>query len=91
MATMAAPLLICTSCAGTAGTYAAAFVDYPLVEESRTPPRPRRARRTPSASADFASAQGGTFNSAGRILFSRNTSSHTEMLTAIGGFSSVGY
>jgi hypothetical protein len=40
---------------------------------------------------DFASTQGFTFNSRGRILVSGDSGSNSEMLTALGGSRALGY
>jgi hypothetical protein len=44
-----------------------------------------------SVPSDFASAQGYTLNSSGRIVISGNTSSSAELLTEIGGSAVLGY
>jgi hypothetical protein len=81
---MAAPLLICTSRVGTSGTYAAAFVDYQLQDESRHH-RPQEEQNGHPQRPPLFRLRAMTYHSAGRILVSRNASSHAEMLTAIGG------
>jgi hypothetical protein len=77
---------------GTVGTDAAAFVDYSIsggVPNLTTPKTTNTG--TFSVPADFAAAQGYTFNSKGQILISGDTSSNQETLTTIGGSSALGY
>jgi hypothetical protein len=77
---------------GTAGTYASAFVDYPIsggVPNIASPTTTQTGTFT--VPTDFASMQGFTFDSRGQILVSGDTSSNEEMLTAIGGSKALGY
>jgi len=77
---------------GTAGTYASAFVDYPITEgvpDIAKPTTPQTG--TFAVPGDFASMHGYTFDSRGQILVSGDTSSNQEMLTAIGGSRALGY
>jgi hypothetical protein len=77
---------------GTASTHASAFVDYPIISGIPNIANPKTTQTgfftVPS---DFASMQGFTFDSRGRILVSGDTSSNEEMLTAIGGSRAIGY
>ena len=77
---------------GTAGTYASAFVDYPItggVPDIANPTTTQTGAFT--VPSDFASMQGFTFDSDGQILVSGVTSSNNEMLTTIGGSRALGY
>jgi hypothetical protein len=77
---------------GTVGTDAAAIIDYPIsggVPDLTSPKTTNTGTFT--VPADFASAQGYTFNSKGQILVSGDTSSDQETLTAIGGSNVLGY
>jgi hypothetical protein len=77
---------------GTAGTDAAAFVDYPVsggVADTANPTKTKTG--TFAVPSDFASMQGYTFNSSGRIVVSGDTSANAEMLTEIRGSSALGY
>jgi hypothetical protein len=77
---------------GTAGTYAAAFVDYPITGGVPDIANPTTTQTgTFTVPSDFASMQGFTFDSHGQILVSGDTSSNQEMLTAIGGSKALGY
>jgi hypothetical protein len=75
----------------TSNTYNADFVDYAItgvVPDTSTPTSQTGIFSVPS---DFASAQGYTLNSGGRIVVSGNTSSSGELLTEIGGSGVLGY
>lgn len=77
---------------GTAGTYASAFVDYPITAGVPDIANPATTQTgTFTVPSDFASMQGFTFDSRGQILVSGDTSSDEEMLTAIGGSRALGY
>jgi hypothetical protein len=77
---------------GTAGTYASAFVDYPITGGVPDIANPTTTQTgTFTVPSDFASMQGFTFDSRGQILVSGDTSSNEEMLTAIGGSRALGY
>ncbi|MDB4964366.1 MAG: hypothetical protein JWN44_55, partial [Myxococcales bacterium] len=77
---------------GTAGTYASAFVDYPITGGFPDIANPTTTQTgTFTVPSDFASMQGFTFDSRGQILVSGDTSSNNEMLTTIGGSSVLGY
>jgi hypothetical protein len=77
---------------GTAGTYAAAFVDYSITGGIPDIGNPTTTQTgTFSVPSGFASMQGYTFDSRGQILVSGDTSSSQEMLTAIGGSPALGY
>jgi hypothetical protein len=77
---------------GTAGTYASAFIDYPIIEGVPDIANPTTTETgTFTVPSDFASMQGFTFDSRGQILVSGDTSSNGEMLTAIGGSRELGY
>ena len=77
---------------GTAGTYASAFVDYPINGGVPNIANPKTTQTgTFTVPSDFASMQGFTFDSRGQILVSGDTSSNKEMLTAIGGSRALGY
>ena len=77
---------------GTAGTYASAFVDYPIVGGVPDIANPTTTQTGIfTVPTDFASMQGFTFDSRGQILVSGNTSSNNEMLTTIGGSRALGY
>jgi hypothetical protein len=77
---------------GTAGTYASAFVDYPITGGVPDIANPTTTQTgTFTVPSDFASMQGFTFDSRGQILVSGDTSSNQEMLTAIGGYRALGY
>jgi hypothetical protein len=76
---------------GTVGTDAAAFVDYPItggVPDTANPTTTKTGTLT--VPNDFASMQGYTFNSSGRIVVSGDTSANAEMLTEIRGSSALG-
>jgi hypothetical protein len=75
----------------TSNTYNADFVDYAIT--GVVPDTSSRTSQTGTFSvpSDFASAQGYTLNSGGRIVVSGNTSSSGELLTEIGGSSVLGY
>jgi hypothetical protein len=77
---------------GTVGTDAVAFVDYPInagVPDTANPTRTKTGTFT--VPNDFASMQGYTFNSSGRIVVSGDTSANAEMITEIRGSSALGY
>jgi hypothetical protein len=77
---------------GTVGTHAAAVVDYPMsggVPDTANPVRTKTGTFT--VPSDFASMQGYTFNSSGRIVVSGDTTANAEMLTEIRGSSALGY
>jgi hypothetical protein len=77
---------------GTVGTAAAAFVDYPIaggVPDTANPTKTKTGTFT--VPNDFASMQGYTFNSRGRIVVSGVTGANAEMLTEIRGSSALGY
>jgi hypothetical protein len=77
---------------GTAGTYASAFVDYPITEGVPDIAKPTTTQTGIfTVPSDFASMQGFTFDSRGQILVSGDTSSNKEMLTAIGGSRALGH
>jgi hypothetical protein len=77
---------------GTAGTYASAFVDYPITEGVPDVAKPTTTQTGIfTVPSDFASMQGFTFDSRGQILVSGDTSSNKEMLAAIGGSRALGY
>ena len=77
---------------GTAGTYASAFVDYPITGGVPDIANPKTTETgTFTVPSDFASMQGFTFDSRGQILVSGDTSSNNEMLTAISGSRALGY
>jgi hypothetical protein len=77
---------------GTSGTYASAFVDYPITAGVPDIANPATTQTgTFTVPSDFASMQGFTFDSRGQILVSGDTSSNQEMLTAIGGSRTLGY
>jgi hypothetical protein len=77
---------------GTVGTDAAAFVDYPITGGvPNTADTTRTKTGTLTVPNDFASMQGYTFNSSGRIVVSGDTSANAEMLTEIRGSSALGY
>jgi hypothetical protein len=77
---------------GTAGTYASAFVDYSVTGGVPNIANPKTTQTgTFTVPSDFASMQGFTFDSRGRILVSGDTSSNKEMLAAIGGSRALGY
>jgi hypothetical protein len=77
---------------GTAGTYASAFVDYPITGGVPNIANPTTTETgTFTVPSDFASMQGFTFDSHGQILVSGDTSSNSEMLTVIGGSRALGY
>jgi hypothetical protein len=77
---------------GTAGTYASAFVDYPITGDVPNIASPKTTQTGIfTVPSDFASMQGFTFDSRGRILVSGDTTSNEEMLTAIGGSRVLGY
>ncbi|MDB4966703.1 MAG: hypothetical protein JWN44_2392 [Myxococcales bacterium] len=77
---------------GTAGTYASAFVDYPITRGVPDIANPAATQTgTFAVPSDFASMQGFTFDSRGQILVSGDTSSNKEMLTAIGGSKPLGH
>jgi hypothetical protein len=75
---------------GNTGTYTADFVDYPIVGVTPDTSSPTSETGTFSVPGDFASAQGYTLNSSGRIVISGNTSSNAELLTEVGGSSVLG-
>jgi hypothetical protein len=75
----------------TANIYNADFVDYAIrgvVPDTSSPTSQTGILSVPS---DFASAQGYTLNSSGRIVVSGNTSSSAELLAEIGGAGVLGY
>jgi hypothetical protein len=77
---------------GTVGTDAAAFVDYPVtggVPDTANPATTKTGTLT--VPNDFASMQGYTFNSRGRIVVSGDTSANSEMLTEIRGSKALDY
>jgi hypothetical protein len=77
---------------GTVGTDAAAFVDYPItggVPDTANPATTKSGTFT--VPNDFASMQGYTFNSSGRIVVSGDTSANAEMLTEIRGSRALGH
>jgi hypothetical protein len=77
---------------GTAGAYASAFVDYPIIGGVPDVANPTTTQTGAfTVPGDFASMQGFTFDSRGQILVSGDTSSNNEMLTAIGGSTALGY
>jgi hypothetical protein len=77
---------------GTAGTYASAFVDYPITAGVADIANPRTIETGAfTVPNDFASMQGFTFDARGQILVSGDTSSNEERLTAIGGSRALGY
>ncbi|MDT7728841.1 MAG: hypothetical protein QOI21_5417 [Actinomycetota bacterium] len=77
---------------GTAGSYASAYVDYPITGGVPDTTNPKTtATGTFTVPADFASMQGYTFNSRGQIVVSGDTGSNTETLTTIGGSRTLGY
>jgi hypothetical protein len=77
---------------GTAGTHAAAFVDYPIRRDVPDIANPQATKTgTFTVPSDFASMQGYSFDSSGQILVSGDTSTNKEMLTAIGGSKALGY
>ena len=77
---------------GTAGTDAAAFIDYPITGGVPGIANPITTQTgTFTVPGDFASMQGFTVDSRGQILVSGDTSSNKEMLTAIGGSRALGY
>jgi hypothetical protein len=77
---------------GTVGTDAAAFVDYPLTGGiPNTADSTRTKTGTFTVPNDFASMQGYTVNSSGRIVVSGDTTANAEMLTEIRGSSALGY
>jgi hypothetical protein len=77
---------------GTVGSDAAELVDYPITNGVPAIARPTTTKTgTFTVPDDFASMQGYTFNSSGRIVVSGDTSANTEMLTEIRGSSGLGY
>jgi hypothetical protein len=77
---------------GTVGTDAAAVVDYPVVNSIPATANPAKTRiGTFTVPRDFASMQGYTVNSRGRIVVSGDTSANVEMLTEIRGSTALGY
>jgi hypothetical protein len=77
---------------GTVGSDAAAVVDYPITGGVTDTATPRKtASGTFTVPIDFASMQGYTFNSSGRIVVSGDTSANAEMLTEIRGSTALGY
>jgi hypothetical protein len=76
---------------GTAGTHAAAFVDYTVNGGVPDIANPTTWTGTFTVPSDFASMQGFTFDSRGQILVSGDTSSNQEVLTRIGGSRALGH
>jgi hypothetical protein len=77
---------------GTVCTDAVAFVDYPITAGVPDTANPTRTKTgTFTVPNDFASMQGYTFNSSGRIVVSGDTSANAEMITEIRGSSALGY
>ncbi|MCW2648165.1 MAG: hypothetical protein JWP07_4274 [Pseudonocardiales bacterium] len=77
---------------GTVGTDAAALVDYPIHRGiPNTADSTTTRAGTFTVPHDFASMQGYTVNSRGRIVVSGDTSANAEMLTEIRGSSALGY
>jgi hypothetical protein len=77
---------------GTAGTYASAYVDYPISGGVPNTASPKATDTgTFTVPADFASMQGYTVDSRGQIVVSGDTSSNEETLTAIGGSNTLSY
>jgi hypothetical protein len=77
---------------GTVGSDAAELVDYPIANGVPAIASPTTTKTgTFTVPNDFASMQGYTFNSSGRIVVSGDTSANTEMLTEIRGSSALGY
>jgi hypothetical protein len=77
---------------GTAGTDAAAFVDYPIsagVPDITGPTGTKTGTFT--VPEDFAAMQGYTFDSRGRIVVSGDTTANAETLTEIRGSRALGY
>jgi hypothetical protein len=75
----------------TTNIYNADFVDYAITGVVPDTSSPTSQAGTLSVPSDFASAQGYTLNSNGRIVISGNTSSSAELLTEIGGSGVLGY
>jgi hypothetical protein len=77
---------------GTVGSDAAELVDYPITNGIPATASPTTTKTgTFTVPNDFASMQGYTFNSSGRIVVSGDTSANTEMLTEIRGSGALGY
>jgi hypothetical protein len=77
---------------GTVGSDAAELVDYPITNGVPAIASPTTTKTGAfTVPDDFASMQGYTFNSSGRIVVSGDTSANTEMLTEIRGSSALGY
>ena len=66
-------------------------VDYHIAGVAPETSSPTGETGTLRVPTDFASAQGYTLNSSGRLVVSGNTSSNAESLTEIGGSSVLGY
>jgi hypothetical protein len=77
---------------GTVGTDAAAVVDYPVTAGVPDTANPAKTMTgTFTVPDDFASMQGYTVNSRGRIVVSGDTGADAEMLTEIRGARALGY
>jgi hypothetical protein len=77
---------------GTVGTHAAAVVDHPITRGVPDTANPvKTTTGTFTVPGDFASMQGYTFNSSGRIVVSGDTGANAEMLTEIRGSAALGY
>jgi hypothetical protein len=77
---------------GTVGSDTAEVVNYPITNGVPAIASPTTTKTgTFTVPSDFASMQGYTFNSSGRIVVSGDTSANTEMLTEIRGSSALGY